>query len=158
MDPVLPAPRKRGILNTLQVKTCYKYVTKPYKFIRQKLVFPKIGQMKKLNSTSITLRVFFNVMASGGFYFSFTSTIHSPNNHFSALDTTLWSTEHMIQITCYEIIFRMVVWSIYKQVTPSIDIYPLKGRDHKNVKDIFRSSKIFILQNFQRRVIDHQIV
>ena len=101
--------RKRGTLKTLQVKTCYKYVAKPYKFIKQKLMFPKNGQMKKLNSTSITLRVFFNVMASGGFYFSFTSTIHSSNNHFSALDTTLRSTEHMIQITCYEIIFRMVV-------------------------------------------------
>ena len=39
-------------------------------------------------------------MALGGLYSTIYITIHSPINYLCALDTTLKSTEHMVQITC----------------------------------------------------------
>ena len=57
----------------------------------------------------------FYVMASGGIYCTIYITIHSPNNHLCALDTTLRSKNHLNHLITdlYYSTIQIISWVMY---------------------------------------------
>ena len=64
---------------------------------------------------------FFNVMVSGGLHSSIYITIHSLNKLFLCIGHNSYSNEHLLQITCYAIIWFYGIFVLVEIFSPSFN-------------------------------------